>query len=173
MALTEQDPSLRPPEFDLLAYDPARWAPEDVMRIRSHGLRRNVESGVARARVACAGGLATDRDRQPPGTGVDAPKVPEGLDPCAVPDGVLDVYRLAKAPVRLERAGDELALRAADPEERARLETLANAMAPPSLPMGGSNYTPNNTWYLPGDFLVRGGRPGAWSSTSATGMRRA
>jgi penicillin amidase len=126
VALTEQDPTLRPPEFDLLAYDPARWAPEDVVRIRSHGLWRNVESEVARARVACAANLEADLVRQPLEPAW-TPEVPEGLDPCAVPEGVLAVYRLAKAPVRLERAGDELVLRAADPEERAQLETLAGS----------------------------------------------
>lgn len=126
VALTEQDPSLRPPEFDLLAYDPAHWAPEDVVRIRSHGLWRNVESEVARARVACAADLEADLVRQPLEPAW-SPEVPEGLDPCAVPEGVLDVYRLAKAPVRLERAGDEVALRVADPEERAQLETLAGS----------------------------------------------
>ena len=38
-------------------------APEDVVRIRSHGLTRNVSSEVRRAQVACAAGLEADKLR--------------------------------------------------------------------------------------------------------------
>jgi penicillin amidase len=43
---------------------PDLWKPEDVVRIRSHGLTRNVASEVARARVACAAGVEVDRFRR-------------------------------------------------------------------------------------------------------------
>ena len=104
VALTERDPSRLPPEFELLDYRPARWAAEDVVRIRSHGLWRNVVSEVLRARSACTGDLDADRVRQPLEPAW-TPALPAGLDPCTVPEGVLDVYLLAKAPVRFDAQG--------------------------------------------------------------------
>ena len=53
-----------PVEFRVAGTMPDRWSPEDVVRIRSHGLTRNVESEVTRSRVACAAGLETDRFRR-------------------------------------------------------------------------------------------------------------
>src|SRR5690606_29019804 len=50
IALTEADPGLLAPEFHALGTRPARWAPEDVVRIRSHALVRNLTSEVMRAR---------------------------------------------------------------------------------------------------------------------------
>ncbi len=83
-----------PPEFKLTASLPDDWQADDVVRIRSHALVSNVTSEVARARVACAAGLAADRLRrklEPAHTAV----VPEGLDPCDIPEGVLKDYTLA------------------------------------------------------------------------------
>ncbi len=51
--LTEKQPALLPPEFELLGYRPAHWAPSDIVRIRSNGLWRNLTSEVERARVLC------------------------------------------------------------------------------------------------------------------------
>lgn len=103
VALTEARPDLRPPEFALTETRPARWRPEDVVRIRSHALVRNVLSEVARAKVLAragsrADGLATDDLRKrisPP----HAPVVPDGLDAADWPDDLLDDFRLATAPV--------------------------------------------------------------------------
>ena len=53
-----------PVEFRVAGTLPDRWTAEDVVRIRSHGLTRNVASEVARARVACAAGLEADRLRR-------------------------------------------------------------------------------------------------------------
>ena len=97
--LVTSRPELLPPEFELLEYRPERWQASDVVRIRSHGLWRNVASEVERARLYCRLGPEADAARRrlsPEWT----PRVPEGLDPCDVPEGVLDLYRLAKAPVR-------------------------------------------------------------------------
>ena len=124
VALTEADPSRLPSEFKALDYRPARWAAEDVVRIRSHGLWRNVISEVARARSACRGALAEDQLRsplEPP----HVPTVPEGLDPCSVPEGVLDSYLLATSAVKFKRSGDQLAL-AQEPLE-ARVRNLRSA----------------------------------------------
>ncbi|GGI72723.1 penicillin amidase [Saccharopolyspora subtropica] len=90
----DEHPDQLPEEFGILGYRPARWAPEDVVRIRSHGLTRNLTSEVRRARVACAAGVDADLVRQ----GLQPEHrvvVPEGFDPCALPDDVLDVFELA------------------------------------------------------------------------------
>lgn len=90
-----------PFEFDLLDYRPARWAAEDVVRIRSHGLWRNVVSEVLRARTLCDADLESDLVRQPLEPEWTS-EVPEGFDPCSVPEHVLDDYLLAKAKVDFE-----------------------------------------------------------------------
>ncbi len=108
--LLETHPELMPPEFELLGYQPARWDPSDVLRIRSNGLWRNVITEVRRARIACEHGLeaATLNQVLEPAWETE---IPEGFDPCALPEGVLDDYSLAKAPVRF--AADSLSLRSA------------------------------------------------------------
>ncbi len=96
--LVASRPELLPPEFELLDYRPARWQASDVVRVRSHGLWRNVASEVERAQLYCRFGPEADAARQhlsPAWT----PQVPNGLDLCEVPDGVLELYELAKAPV--------------------------------------------------------------------------
>ncbi|MGP3776325.1 penicillin acylase family protein [Streptomyces sp. SDT5-1] len=87
-------PDRLPEEFGLLGYRPARWNPEDVVRIRSHGLTRNLTSEVKRAQVACAAEVDADLVRQ----GLQPEHrttVPDGFDPCGLPDDVLDVFELA------------------------------------------------------------------------------
>lgn len=99
--LLDGNPELTPPEFALLGYRPSRWEPQDVVRIRSHGLWRNVTSEVQRARIACRHGLDAAslwKVLEP----AWAARLPDGLDPCGIPDGVLDQYLLAKAPVSFE-----------------------------------------------------------------------
>jgi penicillin amidase len=131
--LIDAEPDRLPPEFTLLDYRPARWQPEDVVRIRSHGLWRNVTAEVQRARIACEHGLpaaAAWKVLEP----AWQTQIPEGLDPCTIPDDVLDLYLLAKAPVRFnELRVPELVNSAAgasavrDPEHRAAL--IADARA--------------------------------------------
>ncbi|WP_244625536.1 penicillin acylase family protein [Methylobacterium mesophilicum] len=107
VALTEARPALLPPEFALTDTRPSRWQPEDVVRIRSHGLVRNVLSEVARARVLAragnrADGLAADDLRKrisPP----HAPVIPDGLGAADWPDDLLDEFRLATATVGFSR----------------------------------------------------------------------
>jgi penicillin amidase len=111
------DPALLPVEFRLLGYAPSHWAAADVVRIRSHGLSRNVHSEVARARVMCRAGAAADslrRTLQPART----VQVPQGLDVCSIPGDVLAVFDLATADAEITPArvhGDPLA-----PEPRQR-----------------------------------------------------
>jgi len=94
-------PELLPFEFRLLGYLPAKWRPEDVVRIRSHGLTRNLTHEVARANVVCKAGLPADRIRA--GLTPDwTTKVPDGLDPC-LPDDLLQVFALATQSVLFSR----------------------------------------------------------------------
>jgi penicillin amidase len=82
-----------PVEFKIAGTQPDLWKPEDVVRIRSHGLTRNVASEVRRAQVACAAGLDADRLR----TKFEPEwhtSVPAGLDPCSIPKDVLNDYEL-------------------------------------------------------------------------------
>ena len=111
--LTEEDSDLLPEEFELACYRPAYWSPEDVARIRSHGLYKNVAFEIERARVLREYGPETDALRsrlEPPREVV----VPEGLDLSVIPDDVLAVYELATTPPVL---GADLAANAAGAEE--------------------------------------------------------
>lgn len=112
--LLDEHPERLPPEFELLGYAPSRWRPEDVVRVRSNGLWRNVTSEVKRARIACRHGLdsaALWKVLEP----AWSPRIPDGLDPCSIPEGVLDQYLLAKAPVAFE------------PGQRGRLAAVRDA----------------------------------------------
>jgi penicillin G amidase len=102
--LLADHPDLLPPEFELLDYRPARWAPADVVRIRGHGLWRNASSEIARARIACIASLESSEYWQPLEPEWET-RIPDGFDPCDIPDGVLDDYQLAKAPVVFGGAG--------------------------------------------------------------------
>jgi penicillin amidase len=98
-------PDQMPLEFKLLGYAPSKWEASDVVRIRSHGLTRNLTSEVARANTVCKtdalNGPKYDQIRY----GLEPPwqsKVPEGLDPC-LPKDVLKVFTLATAEVHIDR----------------------------------------------------------------------
>lgn len=101
VAWLERHPEALPPEFARLGYAPSRWRPEDVVRVRSHGLAMNVTSEVLRAQVVCKAGIQADRLlwRLEP---AHRTRVPLGLDPCAIPADVLRVYQLGTQGVRLE-----------------------------------------------------------------------
>lgn len=97
-----------PVEFKVAGTRPDLWRAEDVVRIRSHGLTRNLASEIRRAEVACAAGLAADKLRaklEPAWT----TQVPAGLDPCAVPPTVLADYDLATQGVSFESAVEKRA----------------------------------------------------------------
>ena len=97
-----------PTEFRVAGTQPDTWTAEDVVRVRSHGLTRNIASEVSRARVACAAGLEVDRLRrklEPEWT----TKVPEGLDPCVITPEILADYQLAIREVSFARPGERRA----------------------------------------------------------------
>jgi penicillin G amidase len=112
-----------PVEFQLTDSRPERWAPEDIVRIRSHALVSNVTSEVARARVACAAGLEADRLRRKLEP-AHVTRVPAGLDPCDIgPDALAD-YLLATKAVEFAAPGQQAA-DAAEPDAAllARIDT--------------------------------------------------
>lgn len=109
-----------PPEFIELGYEPAIWEPEDVVRIRTHGLLYNAEQELARALTIRDAGSAVEDLRA-----VREPKSAfDDLDPELYKDlneQVLEVYRLAFAPVDFST----------DPQE---------ASADPLTPSGSNNW---------------------------------
>jgi penicillin amidase len=102
VGLTEREPARLPPEFGILGTRPARWAPDDVLRIRSHGLTRNAPSEVIRSLVLASADAATDllrKNIEP----ARRPAIPEGLPLGAIPADALDLFRLAQAQVTFSR----------------------------------------------------------------------
>lgn len=98
VALTEAEPARLPAEFRALGTRPARWAAEDVVRIRSHSLTRNALSEVLRAIVLSRADLATDllrKNIEP----LHEPVRPEGLELSALGTEVLTQFKLATAAV--------------------------------------------------------------------------
>ena len=95
------DPARLPFEFRQLGYAPAKWQAEDVVRIRSHGLTRNLTSEVARAKVACQADLKSDEVRFGLTPKWEA-QMPQGLDPCLPPD-LLKVFTLATQGVKITK----------------------------------------------------------------------
>lgn len=113
-----------PFEFRHFGYAPEKWRAEDVVRIRSHGLTRNLTSEVARSNVACKADLKADRIR----IGLSPKwetKLPAGFDPC-LPGDLLRVFQLATQGVTINTtasqgnraaAGDVLQIVATDSAE--------------------------------------------------------
>ena len=116
--LVAREPARLPFEFGHFGYAPAKWQPEDVVRIRSHGLTRNLASEVWRALLACRGQLKADETRvalSPPWQ----TRLPDGLDPC-IPPEVLRTFGLATQGVLVSgRDGRRAALDAVPPVARA------------------------------------------------------
>ncbi len=90
-----------PLEFKTFGYAPEKWQAEDVVRIRSHALTRNLYSEVARAHSACQGDLKIDEVRVSLSPAWQT-KLPAGLDPC-LPSDLLQVFQLATQGVTLTR----------------------------------------------------------------------
>ncbi len=143
--LLDEHAALMPPEFELLGYEPSLWSPSDVVRIRSNGLWRNVVSEVQRAEIACKEGLEAARLRK-----VLEPEwqteVPEGFDPCSLPQGVLDDYLLATAAVNFDAVvavASPTATSKPSRKTRHRAETLAQAKA-----MSLADHLGSNNWVV-------------------------
>jgi penicillin amidase len=129
-------PDRIPWEFNELNYAPAKWGADDVVRIRSHGLTRNLNSEVTRSRIMCAADLKLDEVRlglQPPWQ----PQVPPGIDPC-LPKDLLKVFTLATQEIRLTLAA---------------LKATASTDSAPAAETAGSqqsteNFEGSNNWVI-------------------------
>ncbi len=106
VAQVEAHPDLLPPEFKILNYKPSRWRADDIVRIRHHGLTLNFTGEIDRAQIFCyvkPNAVRADwvrRELDPP----VEPKVPDGLDTCAVPAAELrKAYDLATAAPRFPK----------------------------------------------------------------------
>ncbi|MES2894974.1 MAG: penicillin acylase family protein [Pseudomonadota bacterium] len=104
-----------PMEFAMVGSTPDLWKPEDVVRIRSHGLTRNLPNEVGRARIACAAGLEAARLYKLLEPKWET-KVPDGLDPCDIPADVLDDYQLGTSGVRFSGPAAKTAMLEIPPE---------------------------------------------------------
>ena len=104
VAMTREDPGLLPLEFRELGYEPARWVPSDVARIRSHGLSANLAHEVARALILRDFGAGVEelRRRREPWRELT---VPDGLDLSVIPADVLRDYLLATMPAQFQAPG--------------------------------------------------------------------
>ena len=120
-----------PFEFRHFGYAPEKWRAEDVVRIRSHGLTRNLTSEVARSHVACNADLKADNIR----AGLNPKwetKLPAGLDPC-LPADLLRVFQLATQDV----ASSTPVIQASQAETGEALRLVATDSA--EAPLEGSN----------------------------------
>jgi len=117
--LTREHPERLPFEFRLLGYEPARWTPETVVRIRSHGLLWNAAQEASRARFVREHGLGAlrFRERLEP---AHVALIPDGLDLSVLPDDLMRVVELARRAVVFERdAQGRRVIAAAPASERA------------------------------------------------------
>ncbi|CAG9169240.1 penicillin acylase family protein [Cupriavidus respiraculi] len=152
VALTESRPELLPAEFRQLRYKPARWRAEDIVRIRHHGLTLNFTGETDRAQLYCqAKGEAPRadwlrRELDPP----IEPRLPEGLDPCAIPAAELKkAYGLATAPARFPKEAWTTADAATSAHE---LYAMAEADSDTARSLGSNN------WVIAGK-RTQSGRP--------------
>ena len=102
-----------PIEFSATGTRPDRWQADDVVRIRSNALASNLVSEVARARALCGGDVKYEplRRKLEPDHRLNIPK---GLDPCSIPEKVLDDFALGTGEVRFD--GQKLVVASLDPD---------------------------------------------------------
>jgi penicillin amidase len=146
VALTECKPEMLPPEFVALGTRPSRWRPEDVVRIRSHGLTRNAISEVLRANVLSRADEATDLLRanlDPPTTA----KRSEGVDLATIKVEALDIFKLALAGVTFTK--ERLAATLAEAERWSKVNELGEVVEDISA-------TGSNNWAIHGSRTASG-----------------
>jgi penicillin G amidase len=93
----EQNPDAMPPEFAMLGHRPDRWRPEDVVRIRSHGIAHNLLYEVVRAETTRRLGTGADLVRQQLNPRCQ-PHLADGVD-LDLPEELLRVFELATQPL--------------------------------------------------------------------------
>lgn len=100
----QKDPELMPWEFEFLDYEPEKWQPEDVARVRSHAIAGNLTSEVERAYFLDDFGSEYEDIRAPLAADWEA-QIPEGFDFDVLPDDpdeLLAVYNDATAGVEFD-----------------------------------------------------------------------
>ncbi|MEX6631925.1 penicillin acylase family protein [Hyphococcus lacteus] len=83
-----------PIEFQLTGTQPEYWRANEVVRIRSNTLISNASNEIKRARTLCEDGEVAERLRRrlyPDRAYI----LPDGFNPCTIPQGVLEDYQLA------------------------------------------------------------------------------
>ena len=95
----KDNPDKLPIEFKILNYDPSKWEASDIVKIRSHGLWRNVENEVLRTNLLCNYDKKQLQlwKRLEPEWNIS---LPENFDPCSFGEDILETYILATGPVR-------------------------------------------------------------------------
>lgn len=147
-------PDQLPLEFRLLGYQPSRWSPEDVVRIRHHGLTLNFTSEVDRAAALARGeaGRRADwlrRELDPPIT----PAIAEGIALGELPVAELKrAYQLATESPRFDPKTVTLAGGVIPP---ARSAGVAPGAAPDADTLAGYG---SNNWVI-APRLTATGRP--------------
>jgi len=99
--LTERRPELLAHEFVRFGTRPQRWDAADVVRIRSHARSGNLLSEVARAHVTARSSAEVDLARK--ALAPDHEVMASNADLTSIPLDVLDVYKLAIAPVTFSK----------------------------------------------------------------------
>ncbi len=146
-----------PAEFAALGTQPAHWAADDVVRIRTHCLTRNAASELARAQVLALADPDTDLLRVPLNPAVPASEwaVNAGAD---LPAHALAVFELATAPVTF--SPDRLAAGLDQAARWSRVDPRKTVVQAPS--MEGSN-----------NWVVSGARTASGRAIMASDPHRA
>lgn len=144
--LCEAEPHRLPEEFGLTGSKPEKWAPEDVVRIRSHALTRNAISEVLRCVILQ--GTTTDADLlrkniEP----ARIPTPPAELDLADVPLAVLDTFKLATAAVSFDEG--RLQATRAEAGKWRKVNATAEVIA-------DAEWTGSNNWAVSGARTATG-----------------
>ena len=94
----QDNPDKLPIEFNILEYKPSKWEASDVVRIRSHGLWRNVENEVLRTKLLCNHNIKQLQQwkKLEPEWNIT---FPDNFDACSFQGDILETYILATGPV--------------------------------------------------------------------------
>ncbi|WP_153033479.1 penicillin acylase family protein [Amycolatopsis sp. YIM 10] len=168
IGLARENDELMPWEFEFLRYQPDEWAPEDVVRLRTHALVGNLTSEVDRAYMARDFGLRYEDIRQPLDAGWRT-RLPQGLDLGLLPenrDELLGVYDLATqgvtfAPQDLEAiggfGGTTLGGQAVRPADKSEQRPVRENAVPSGRLAEGENEEGSNSFAVsPGRTAVDG-----------------
>ncbi|WP_291208634.1 penicillin acylase family protein [Hyphomonas sp.] len=131
---TERGTQPLPPEFAATGSRPERWQADDVVRIRSNALASNLRSEVARAIALCGGDVKLEplrRKLEPP----RPVTLPKGLDPCSIPENVLDDFTLGTSDVSFSDGAIVLASRESETLEGSNNWVIAPARSATGRPI--------------------------------------